>query len=115
MGVCRGGPMRASWTTLGLVLCQLGFLAAATTRAEDSLFQLREEVRTEDPSSPRQESDNDDRRESSYDPTCDPCSPDYCSGDAEAWSAAAWVAGVVASACFWGPPMVVGDSRHVDG
>ena len=46
--------------------------------AEDSLFQLREEVRTEDPPSPSRNQDGN-RRATSYNPSSDPNNPDTSS------------------------------------
>ncbi|MBC7853832.1 MAG: hypothetical protein IAF94_10380 [Pirellulaceae bacterium] len=84
-------------------------------RAEDSLGQLREEVRTEDPPAPSRDR-AEERQATSYDPYCDPSNEDTCSdGWGELLLPAFVVAGTAATAPFWGPPMLVGDSRLVDG
>ena len=88
---------------------------STVARAEDSLSQLREEVRTEDPPAPSRER-AEDRQATSYNPSSDPSNPDTNNDE---WGAlflpALGVAGVAASAPFWGPPMLIGDSRLVDG
>lgn len=104
--------MRATLAIIGLVLCQLGLFEGSAILAEDSLFQLREEVRTDDPSSPKQS--KSPSRQSYYDGNddCDSCSDD---GWGELFMPAVAVAGITASAPFWGPPAMIGDSYHVDG
>jgi hypothetical protein len=99
-------------TTLVAVLCQLGLCAGSFARAEDSLFQLREEVRTDDPSSPRPQ--KSPSRQQYYDGNddCDSCSDD---GWGELFLPAVAVAGITASSPFWGPPAMIGDSYQVDG
>src|SRR5438105_3763672 len=99
-------------------IASLLVLARPTTalRAEDSLSQLRDEVRTEDPPSPSRDRAND-HRAASYNPSFDPSNPDTNSDN---WDSAViltglGVAGVAASAPFWAPPMLIGDSRLMDG
>ncbi|MGI8978922.1 MAG: hypothetical protein ACR2FY_06835 [Pirellulaceae bacterium] len=104
---------------LGRNACIFALLAFAwpttVARAEDSLDQLREEVRTEDPPAPSRERANE-RQATSYDPYSDPSNPDtHDEGWAELFLPAVVVAGTAATAPFWGPPMLVGDSRLVDG
>jgi hypothetical protein len=96
-------------------ICGLALLPAKRLVAEDSLLQLREEVRTEDAPSPARHNSDDDRRSASYNSSDDPSSPDYSGWDGETFAAALGVAGVAASSPFWGPPMLIGDSRLVDG
>ncbi|MFN0018457.1 MAG: hypothetical protein ACKVP0_09375 [Pirellulaceae bacterium] len=85
-------------------------LPTATLRAEDSLSQLREEVRTEDPPAPSRDRASD-RRATSYNPNSDPCNPDtHCDDWGGLFLPAVYVAGIVASSPFWGPPALVGDS-----
>lgn len=106
-----------SWPTTAAGIVPLLMLGAfcGTARTEDSLIQLREEVRTEDPPAPRHDRASD-RQATSYNPANDPSNPDYNQDD---WGGlllpAVAVAGITASAPFWGPPALIGDSHLVDG
>ncbi len=89
--------------------------SSAAVRAEDSLFQLREEVRTDDPPSSSDKKE-DDRHATSYDPYCDPCDSDtHCDGWGDLFGPAIGVAGIAVTSPFWGPPALIGDSYLVDG
>jgi hypothetical protein len=87
----------------------------AALRSEDAISQLREEVRIGDPPSPSREWAND-RQATSYDPSTDPSNPDtHSDGWGELFWPAVVVAGTSATAPFWGPPLLIGDSHLVDG
>lgn len=101
-----------SWLTV--IACTASLFAFAwqtvPLRAEDSLSQLREEVRTEDPPAPSRDRASD-RRATSYNPNSDPCNPDtHSDGWGELFLPAVYVTGIGASSPFWGPPALVGDT-----
>lgn len=84
--------------------------STAPSLAEDSLSQLRDEVRTADPPAPRRDRASD-RRATSYNPSSDPYNSDTQSdGWGDLFLPAVTVAGIAATSPFWGPPALVGDS-----
>ena len=84
--------------------------STAPSLAEDSLSQLRDEVRTADPPAPRRDRASD-RRATSYNPSSDPYNSDTNSDNwGDLLLPAAAVAGIAATSPFWGPPALVGDS-----
>jgi hypothetical protein len=103
---------------LAITACVISQLALApfsgVVRAEDPLSQLREEVRTEEPPAPSRDR-ADDRRATSYNPSSDPSNPDTSNDWSGVLLPAIGVAGIGASAPFWGPPALIGDSHLVDG
>jgi hypothetical protein len=103
--------MRSWLLTITFAVSLFAFaLSNSTLRAEDSLSQLREEVRTEDPPAPRRDRASD-RRPTSYNPSSDPSNPDtHSDGWGDLLLPAIGVAGIAASAPFWGPPALIGDS-----
>lgn len=83
--------------------------------AEDTLFQLREEVRTADPAAPEEswrEKAREERRATTYDPADDPYNSEAVTDDdwSTLYAPALFVAGIGATAPFWGPPALIGDS-----
>ena len=109
--------MRSRLAMAACIVIQLALLAlSGAARSEDSLTQLREEVRTDDPPAPSRDRASD-RRGSSYNPANDPSNPDLNNDEfeSEVFMTGLGVAGIAATAPFWGPPMLIGDSRHVDG
>jgi hypothetical protein len=85
-------------------------LPASISLAEDSLGQLREEVRTEDPPAPRRDRVSE-RRATSYNPSSDPYNSDTSNDDwGDLLLPAVTVAGIAATSPFWGPPALIGDS-----
>lgn len=106
--------MRVRLATLAwLTALSLHAAVSPATRAEDSLVDLRQEVRTEDlsaPSQPREE------RPTSYADDARSDNPwDDDSDDSDLVMTGLGVAAVAATVPFWGPPSLIGDSRLVNG
>lgn len=95
----------------GLAALVFQALASGEVRAEDSLVQLREEVRTADPDSPPEP--RDERSESRFDPQNETTFDDNWDGGLILTGLG--VAAIGATAPFWGPPALIGDSHYIDG
>src|SRR3954463_2127695 len=108
----------AGWSGLvSFIIAASVLLVATTMMAEDTLSQLRDEVRTDDPPDAGSSKPTEDRRATSYDPQTDPYNSDVNPDDG--WGdlilPALCVAGIAASTPFWGPPALIGDSYDAYG
>ncbi len=105
---------------LAAFLVVLGACSVALPAAvDDSLSQLRSDVRAPDPpEEPKRDQHNDDDcRPDSYsdDDPCDGIDDDEDSFWGELFAPLAIGAGAIASSPFWGPPLMIGDGYHHPG